>query len=216
LIYGVMIFIGIVLAFLASTVDYYHTPQKQGLFQASSNTISSYLLDGFRHWSGIHQVQRLRGPFHFYLPIVFIYKPLVVIGFAAALFHTIRKSRLFWLSTAAFFSTVVLVVAFVPDQTPFFIDLLRMRAWHIALELSLVFFGMWSILSLRSERKHFLAFWIFSGLVQFSLYSFVGEKVPWLTTHILLPWTIVAGVFWLACSIHANHPSPGASARQAL
>jgi uncharacterized protein (TIGR03663 family) len=189
------IFIGIAAVLFTTTFAYYVSAQNQNFFQAMGTTISSSLLDGFKHWAEMHKIQRIKGPFHFYLPIIFVYEPLVLLGFLGAMFYYIKRKLLFWGVLTIFFALMALLVAFIPADSKFLTETLRMQPWHLVLALSAFFIGCWSTVSLWKAKKHFLAFWLFFGVIQFLLYSFAGEKVPWLATHILLPWTLVAGVF---------------------
>jgi len=117
------------------------------------------------------------------------------LGFVGALFYYIRRKLLFWGSMTIFLALLALIVAFIPAESKFLTETLRMQSWHLVLALTVLFVGGWATVSLWQAKKNLLAFWIFFGVMQFLMYSYVGEKVPWLATHILLPWLIVAGVF---------------------
>ena len=68
-------------------------------------------------------------------------------------------------------------------------------------ELPIVLAGLGGIVHACRKRTPFtdlLLWWVFTS---FTLYALANEKVPWLLVHIMLPWTLLAGV-WLA---HARY-----------
>jgi uncharacterized protein (TIGR03663 family) len=51
--------------------------------------------------------------------------------------------------------------------------------------------GMWIVCRRRTPFTDLLLWW---SLTSFVLYSLANEKVPWLMTHIVLPWSFLAGI----------------------
>jgi predicted membrane-bound mannosyltransferase len=93
-------------------------------------------------------------------------------------------------------------------------DLLRIQPVGAGVATGLGLAGGLAVVSLWRRSRECLAFWMFSGIVQFVLYSLAGEKAPWLAVHVLLPWIVVSA----ACSMDLwrRCPQPGRIAMSAL
>jgi len=140
----------------------------------------------------MHRIQRIRGPFHFYLPILTVYEPLLLLGFGTALF-AYAKNRLRQLSILIFVLALSAVLVAILNPLSAQIEtIFHMQPWHFSLVLILTYLTAWTVISLWQKKNNFLAFWIFVGTLTFFIYSYLGEKVPWLTVHIILPWLIVS------------------------
>ncbi len=88
------------------------------------------------HWIHMHEIERIGGPFYYYIPIMVTYDiPILIFGFITIFKWILRERKL-------------------------------------------------------EDFKAFLIYWF---IISFLFYSYVQEKVPWLTVHILLPLYIMAG-----------------------
>jgi len=70
-----------------------------------------------------------------------------------------------------------------------------LERWHVLLALTLLVAGGWAVVSLWVDERNVLAGWLFLGVVQFLLYSYANEKVPWLAVHIVVPWLVVVASY---------------------
>lgn len=169
----------VIFVLLAISTAVYHTRAGDGsVLVAIGTTMDSMLLGGFRYWWTAHQAARLGGPFHYYLPILLIYEPLIFFGVPVALVFYMQRRRPF----AAVLLAVLAVEWLLGGNWPF----LFASAWLLSI--------LWAVVSLWNTKREFLACWVFVGGLQFLLYSVANEKVPWLVVHIALPWFVVVAV----------------------
>jgi uncharacterized protein (TIGR03663 family) len=104
-------------------------------FLSNPAGIHTSLERAFSHWYEMHRVERVGGPWYFYLPILLLYElPVVIFAVAGAVYYLRRGD----------------------------------------------------------EFKGFLTYWF---LMSLAAYSYLGEKVPWLILHILLPAVLLASAF---------------------
>ncbi len=145
------------------------------------------------YWVHQNQIQRIAGPFHYYFPLIAIYEIPIFLGLTTSIFATLASSNiskkrfLFYLIGAS----TVLVVSYSAWTWlyPTFSKLFHMnRPWHPALlilELGVWYFMVRAHLAKKEFLQAFSFHWGASSLV---LYSYAGEKVPWLSIHLILPW----------------------------
>jgi uncharacterized protein (TIGR03663 family) len=168
----------------------------------------------FDYWWDQHKQHRIKGPFHFYLPILFLYElPAVLIvlaGWARSLFSGRRRLA----HLAAFIGVQVAVLAAYLVATRVFgmkpdwglLD----RKIHITGPghiLLIVFYvqmlvhaaGAFFVRGAFVES--FLTFWTVTSLFA---YSYAGEKVPWLTVHTAGPLCLLAGLYVNRLAAAAN------------
>jgi uncharacterized protein (TIGR03663 family) len=128
------------------------------------------LIGAIEHWTAMHQQQRLGGPPYFYLMLFILYEVPI---FALAL-----------IATAQFFL----------DKEP----LPPEKAGDISQKGNRIhgFFNSLFyerknsiILDKNREFTRFCIFWMISSI---AVYAYIGEKVPWLILHQLLPMVFVA------------------------
>jgi uncharacterized protein (TIGR03663 family) len=58
-----------------------------------------------------------------------------------------------------------------------------------------VLFGLAGIILCMARRSLFRTYLVWWAVMSFALYSWAGEKMPWLTIHIALPLILLAGLF---------------------
>jgi sugar lactone lactonase YvrE len=63
----------------------------------------------------------------------------------------------------------------------------------------------------RSDRRSFLSFLLWWTLATWCAYTFAGEKMPWLVTHLVLPLAILAGWGMARLLLAARARTPGSS-----
>jgi uncharacterized protein (TIGR03663 family) len=74
---------------------------------------------------------------------------------------------------------------------PWFYYLLTMPLY----EQVALFFGTAGIIYAAINRTIARTFLVWWAVVSFLMYSWAGEKMPWLTVHLVLPFTLLAGLF---------------------
>jgi uncharacterized protein (TIGR03663 family) len=191
----------LLLVLLSITTAIYYTRAMDGsILRGIVRTLGAMSLDGFRYWWAAHHIARLGGPFHFYLPILFIYEPLIFLGVPAALVFYMQRRRWFGAALLAVLGMEWILVYHVAAVRSLFAPASGLRGWHLLLASSWLLAGGWAVISLWNARREFLACWVFVGVCQFLLYSYVNEKVPWLVVHILLPWIVVVA----SCLVDAS------------
>jgi len=155
----------------------------------------------FEYWLAEHKKQRLKGPFHYYLPLLATYQlpslALVLWGTLAVLLSRRGKAgRLLLASCVA--CTLCFVAAGVSGAVPYDPEKLD-RALHMTSLTHLYLAAMAGACLLAALMHVFhgeglrglLAWWT---LMAWAIYSYAGEKTPWITTHVALPLHL-----WAAC-----------------
>ncbi|HWQ95972.1 MAG TPA: flippase activity-associated protein Agl23, partial [Candidatus Methylomirabilis sp.] len=158
--------------------------------------IKDALVKAVSHWYEMHKIQRIGGPFFYYLPIISLYElPILVFGILGiAYFGCCEKKKI---KTLAFFiiylvivdlfymisktypeSSRFLPVSYLPDSIIIFLPLL-----------------LFAILTVLRSKNLFVTFLIYWTLSNFFIYSYIQEKVPWLVLNPLLPLAMIAAIY---------------------
>ncbi|HMQ09870.1 MAG TPA: TIGR03663 family protein [Oligoflexia bacterium] len=170
--------------------------------------IFSLLYSGFgQHWPGVldglyrkmlpywinqHKIQRIRGPFDYYLPLLVQYELPIVLAIIFYLIKILRSSKNYLrqslyvavLSFAAF----IVVKAFWINTFSSLLSIFHFsRPYHFLILIFYIFAGVRMTLYHLKHNEYFHAFSIFWFWVSLSLYSYAGEKVPWLLVHVIFP-----------------------------
>jgi uncharacterized protein (TIGR03663 family) len=82
----------------------------------------------------------------------------------------------------------------LPGPFYYYVPLAAIYDPHVVL-LALAAIAALALRRWRIEGRGELGCWVLAGVVQFVLYGIAGEKVPWLTLHVLLPWMVVGSAF---------------------
>lgn len=177
------------------------------------------LKDTWDYWKGQHEMHRIEGPIHYYLPILLTYELPLLLAIGAGLVWdaSLRRARaavygggmVLWLFIWAVWRTICYKDFWQFDQlrNPLLLDLPHgmqavMKFLHIEPNLSMLILGLlivpllaWSILALLEHRllAAWMGWWAACSLFQ---YSSAGEKVPWLVVHIILPLYMMLGWLW--------------------
>jgi len=159
-----------------------------GNFRDSSGILDGLYRKVFTYWIEQHHIQRLDGPFSFHLLVLFLYElPLLLAFLAALLLAALKLPKL----QRGALLVLTLVFLFAPMLLPaelfnkgFLDTYLKVKSpfdLFVSLEIALLAV----ILSIDFYRKNYLALSFFSYLSLATLwtYSFLGEKVPWLTIY---------------------------------
>jgi len=192
----IYLLVGIIIALLAYLLIFTtFLTNPKGLFQIYRDT--------FAYWWGQHKEHRIYGPYHYYLPILGIYElPALLLVLGGGLWALLRSKWGRWglvpgwvgLSVLTLILYHALNIKFDADKWDkglFHVS----SPLHIYIIISLVVFGgvlTWMYLW-RKER--FTALLVYWTIASFLIYSWAGEKVPWVSVHIVLPMLLLAGVY---------------------
>ncbi|MEN6395057.1 MAG: flippase activity-associated protein Agl23 [Methanoregula sp.] len=128
------------------------------------------------HWVSMHEQQRLGGPWYYYVPLYLLYEVPI---FLLAIIGTIQ---------------------FLLKDTSLTLAGRRVKNWLKSrrFELSTADLASTSLTQIRTPRAtteksdFFFQFCIYWMILTMAFYAYVGEKVPWLLIHQLLPMCFVA------------------------
>lgn len=148
------------------------------------------------YWWNQHSIQRIKGPFHYYVPFFVLYElPVVLIALGGVLYRLSRTLNgailAFW---ATLFSGGLLVFRGKYDL-PLWFAFAHMEIWaDLIITCYVLLIGLWGTLFFIKQRETLAAFFTYWSAIGFLIYSYAGEKVPWLFLYIMLPLFVLAGL----------------------
>lgn len=149
------------------------------------------------YWWDQHKLHRIKGPFHYYIPILLLYElpilALVISGWVRSIWTSRRRwSLVAGLLGAHLLLGIVLAIWPITDwemmdkkfhlESPAHIFMVLLFA-----QLLLVIAPLLYLQHRRAES--FITYW---GVTSLFAYSYAGEKVPWLTVHTVGPFALLA------------------------
>ena len=145
-------------------------------FGAHFETLQYGWLEAIKHWTAMHNEQRLGGPWFYYVPLYLLYEVPI---FILAMFGTIQF---------LFFGVTPTLV------------FKRVKNWFIyrRYQLPVEDLAAASLQQIKnaqaglSKSDEFFRLCIYWMILSMAFYAYVGEKVPWLIIHQLLPMCFVA------------------------
>jgi uncharacterized protein (TIGR03663 family) len=147
-------------------------------------------------WYEMHRIQRLGGPYFFYLGIIALYELIIlvfgILGMFYYGFHDRKKSKL--LIVLLLYWAFVGIMYLIADNYEFagrYLPVSYIQS-SIIIFLPLLLLGIISVLYIRNLFFAFLTYW---GLTNFFVYSYVQEKVQWLVLNPLLPLIIICAAY---------------------
>lgn len=190
--------------------DFWGKPVKLTPLQLYKNT--------WDYWWDQHKLHRIKGPFHYYLPILFTYELpsllIVLWGWWKSLFRGKRR----WLHLGIMIGGQVLFGAAYWIAVSYVLPWLHAKldwneiekATHISgpghlflilfyVQVLTYFTGL--LFATGRFVEAFLTFWAVGSLFA---YSYAGEKVPWLTVHVAAPLALLAGLYIQRAWVHAR------------
>lgn len=200
-IYGLItnnIFI-LISALISSTIIYIllfttFLTNDKGFFQIYKET--------FAYWWGQHTEHRIKGAFHYHIPILLIYEflPIFIIfgGLAVSLWREkfIKKFILPGWAVFTILFTMIFSFRAKPIDVQWWDKNIHLTSpVHIYIILTIVFFGMLQTIRYIMRKESLTAFFLYWFWVSLLMYSYAGEKVPWLCLHIAVPMFFVAGIY---------------------
>ncbi len=148
------------------------------------------------HWYEMHRIQRLGGPYFFYLGIIALYELIILVfGIFGMFYYGLRDRKkgkllivllLYWAAVALMYliaGNYAFEGRFLP--TSYFQS-------SIIIFLPLLLLGIIGVLYIRNLFFAFLIYWV---LTNFFVYSYVQEKVQWLVLNPLLPLVIICAAY---------------------
>lgn len=165
------------------------------------------IVEAFQYWLAEHRSHRIEGPYHFYVIHLAIYELPLLIFWSASLVYRAARNRagspeagryrvIAGVWTAA--SVVALILFWNRPLPETFDDIAHMslglHVWIAVQLVVLVCVACWKHLNRGRTLHAFADCWTGASLV---IFSYAGEKVPWVTAHIVLPMT-------LSCALYAD------------
>ncbi|PID58606.1 hypothetical protein CSB45_03415 [candidate division KSB3 bacterium] len=171
------------------------------LLYTSVFTNRAGLWDGLSHswiyWWEQHSIQRIKGPFHYYVPFFVLYElPVVLIALGGVLYKLSTTVNRLILSIWATVFSGILIVFYGRQALPSWFGPTHMEnRCDLILTCYVLCIGLWATIDFLNRGERFTALFTYWSAIGFLIYSYAGEKVPWLFLHIMLPITVLAGIF---------------------
>ncbi len=177
-----------------------------GIFQTSFFNNFPAVWDGLlgrniTYWWGQHNVERLKGPVTFHLRSLLLHELPLCLVIGVALVRRLMRQRIgkigLWTLLATFVITVPMPWTLergMPGPLLALLAIFKLKSSpDLFLYLMCFWFGIVGSYTYWKENRRFTAFlsyWTFASL---AIYSYAGEKAPWLTVHTSFPATLLTG-----------------------
>ncbi|MBN1552818.1 TIGR03663 family protein [bacterium] len=154
------------------------------------------IYEWYTYWLHQHSIARIRGPFHYYHHQLLIYAfiPLTVV-MIGLINRAIRKAGYIAAPMFVILWIIGLLAARV-FQKPWPLtnsDLFTNE--HLVFALGFLVAGTFCTVTYLRERLYLKAFLTWWSLLAYLMYSYLQEKVPWLTMHIVTPLIFLAAIY---------------------
>jgi uncharacterized protein (TIGR03663 family) len=157
----------------------------------------------FSYWIEQNRIQRIKGAFTYYLPFLILYELPTVFVIMLGLFAKLSKTEY---AKEVFIAVtfVAVVLAYLLTDNPLPKELLGLNMNSLThmetfadpiYALYLVFLGGWGVFHFFRRGEIFTAFLLYWSCLALLIYAYAGEKIPWLTVHMVLPLSLLAGNF---------------------
>lgn len=169
-------------------------------FKYSTGILDGLYRKSLSYWFNQHSVERISGPFLTQFFTLFWYElPFILILFSSVI-HLHLKSK----TILRYLPLVILIIASVlhliyGQQIPSTSLWNKLAKLKIGLDFYGFFFflilsisGTWLLIKTKRPLPAFFYYWT---MASFFTYSFLGEKVPWLSIYILIPGVIFIGIY---------------------
>ena len=165
-------------------------------FTNTANGFWGGIYKWYTYWLHQHEIARIRGPFHYYHHQMLIYAfiPLSV-AFIGLIARTMRK--------AGYLVSSIYLVLFI---SAVFVATSSKSAWpftkqdlftndHLTFAIGFLIAGLYCTYTYIREKDFLKALLSWWSLLAYLIYSYLQEKVPWLTMHIITPMIILAAIY---------------------
>jgi len=159
-----------------------------GMYAAFEKAIS--------HWYEMHRIERIGGPYYFYLSIIALYElPILIFAALGMAYHCgcdAKKEKLLTILLSYWVAADILYL--IPGYYPALGRFLPTSyiPTPIVVFFPLLILGFIAVLKSRNLFFAFLIYWAMTNLIA---YSYIQEKVPWLILNPLLPMAIIAAAY---------------------
>ncbi len=150
----------------------------------------------YTYWLHQHSIARIRGPFHYYhhQMLIYAFLPLSItlIGLIA---RSMRK--------AGYVVSSIYIILFIgaelfarSSKSPWPLtkaDLFTNE--HLVLAIGYLIAGIYCVFTYLKDRAYLKGFLTWWTVMAYLVYSYLQEKVPWLTMHIITPMILLAAIF---------------------
>lgn len=148
------------------------------------------------HWYEMHKIERMGGPFFFYLPIMVLYElPIFIFGILGIIHYGCCENKKIKILTYSLIYWIIVDVLYLisktyPESSPF------LPVSYVPSSI-IVFLPVliYAILTVLRSKNLFVAFLTYWAMTNFIVYSYIQEKVPWLVLNPLLPLTMIAAIY---------------------
>lgn len=149
------------------------------------------------YWVYQDRIQRMKDAFTYFCPIAIVYElPLLVILFSGlvALLRQRRLSKIVLIASSAVAIPLMLFWHRNLPTEPWDTWFHMTSTMHIVFALYL--FALWfaATCNYLKDGRRFPAFLAYWSMMSVLLYSYAGEKVPWLLMHVLMPVVLWASL----------------------
>jgi uncharacterized protein (TIGR03663 family) len=156
----------------------------------------------FSYWWGQHSIERVQGPVTYHARSMFLHELPMTLAILGVLTTRLFRERYGRIALGALGVIFLVTVPFawkiaetIPAVEGVF-GLLKMKASpDIFLYAAAFVFGILGAYQYYAERRKFMAFLVYWTFATLAIYSYVGEKVPWLTVHVALPACFLSAVY---------------------
>jgi len=152
------------------------------------------MYEWWTYWLHQHEIKRIAGPFDYYHHQMLIYAFLPVsVTLFALLGRAVRRNTMILAGYIVFAFVLYLGFSKVNGQLPV-TDSVYFTNEHLALAIIAFVGGTLMTLSYLWQNASFKAFLVWWSMFAYVTYSYLQEKVPWLTMHIITPMIIFAAI----------------------
>ncbi|MCD4652842.1 TIGR03663 family protein [bacterium] len=153
------------------------------------------MYEWYTYWMHQHSIKRIAGPFDYYhhQMLIYAFLPLAVTVFSLV-GRAIRRNTLIFAGFIGFSVALFVGLSKLNSQIPHITDSMYFTNEHLALAIIAFVGGTLMTLSYLYERATFKAFLIWWTMFAYVTYSYLQEKVPWLTMHIVTPMILFAAI----------------------
>ncbi len=155
-------------------------------FFAHPGGIGSGIWQSLGYWLEQQDVSRGNQPWYYYFMITSSYEFLpFVLAIGTAAFYAFRTGLFAWvlLAVAAIFFSIA---------GYFSLDDGRTHSDAVVILPTVVGIAALAAFAMYARTTSFMRFLLFWSIITFAAYTFAGEKMPWLLTHLTLPLIFVA------------------------
>jgi uncharacterized protein (TIGR03663 family) len=189
--------ISIALVLAAFIYSYYYS----GAFNYSEGILNGLYRKSLTYWSNQHSVERISGPFltQFFVLLWYDLPLLLILLFSVFQVHWCQN---YFLRALPFISLItasgfhIYYGAEVPSDS-FWSSLLKVKLgidfYGFIFLITTSVTGTWILIKNNSRVCAFFYYWTFAS---FFTYSFLGEKVPWLSLYILVSGIIFMTIYY--------------------